>query len=63
MAENTEEKILDIKVRYDDAIKKIADYRTQLDGLKKKEEEYRSELNMLVFFSHLPCSRDLKHLE
>lgn len=32
---NVEEKILNIRVRYDDAIRKIAEYRSQLDVLRK----------------------------
>lgn len=38
MAENATEKILEIKVRYDDAIRKIAEYRKQLDVLKQVEK-------------------------
>lgn len=34
--ENVEERILDIRVRYDDAISNIAKYRTQLDVLEKR---------------------------
>ena len=44
MANNTEEKILDIKVRYDDAIRGIAKYRTELDELKKAEKTLQEDL-------------------
>ena len=44
MAENATEKILEIKVKYDDAIRKIAAYRTELDALKKEESAYKEEL-------------------
>ena len=40
----TEEKILDIKVEYKDAINKIADYQAQLDALKLSEKGYKEEL-------------------
>lgn len=40
----TEEKILDIKVEYKDAINKIADYKAQLDALKLSEKGYKEEL-------------------
>ena len=35
---NAEEKILEIKVRYDKAITKIAEYSTELDKLKAREK-------------------------
>jgi hypothetical protein len=38
MAEDAVEKVLEIKVRYDDAIRKIAEYRKQLDVLKQVEK-------------------------
>nr|DAG03032.1 MAG TPA: Tail tape measure [Siphoviridae sp. cttma3] len=44
MAENATEKILEIKVRYDDAIRKIADYRKQLDILKQVEKTLKDDL-------------------
>lgn len=42
--ENVEEKILDIKVRYDDAIRAISQYQTKIDDLKKREAELKKEL-------------------
>ena len=44
MAENATEKILEIKVRYDDAIRKIADYRKQLDVLKQVEKTLKEDV-------------------
>lgn len=44
MANNAEEKILEIKVRYDDAIRKISEYRSQLDILKKVEKTLKEDL-------------------
>lgn len=41
---NVEEKILDIRVRYDDAIRKIAEYRSQLDVLRKREQTLKDDL-------------------
>lgn len=41
---NVEEKVLDIKVRYDDAIRKIAEYRSQLDVLRKREQTLKEDL-------------------
>lgn len=41
---NVEEKILDIKVRYDDAIRAISQYQTKIDDLKKREAELKKEL-------------------
>ncbi|MCP4141302.1 MAG: hypothetical protein GY755_13630 [Chloroflexi bacterium] len=41
---NAEEKILDIRVNYDDAIRKIAEYRTQLDVLKKVEQTLKEDV-------------------
>lgn len=38
------EKILEIKVKYDDAISAIAEYRTEMDKLKQHEKELRDEL-------------------
>lgn len=43
MAENVE-KILDIKVNYNDAIKKIVEYREQIDDLKEAEKGYKQQL-------------------
>ena len=43
MAEN-DERILDIKINYNDAIRKIAEYRTKLDELKESESDLRDEL-------------------
>lgn len=42
--ENVEERVLDIRVRYDDAIRKIAEYRTQLDVLRKREQTLKEDL-------------------
>ena len=42
--ENTVEKVLEIKVRYDDAIRNIAKYRAAIDDLKKEEAEYKKSL-------------------
>lgn len=44
MAENATEKILEIKVRYDDAIRKIAEYRKQLDVLKQVEKTLKEDV-------------------
>lgn len=44
MAENAVEKILEIKVRYDDAIRKIAEYRKQLDVLKQVEKTLKEDV-------------------
>ena len=41
---NVEEKILDIQVRYDDAIRAISQYQTKIDDLKKREAELKKEL-------------------
>ena len=41
---NVEEKILDIRVRYADAIRKIAEYRSQLDVLRKREQTLKDDL-------------------
>lgn len=45
MAENAVEKVLEIKVRYDDAIRKIADYRKQLDVLKQVEKTLKEDVD------------------
>lgn len=42
--ENVEERVLDIRVRYDDAIRKIAEYRTQLDVLHQVEKTLKEDL-------------------
>ena len=42
--ENVEERVLDIRVRYDDAISNIAKYRTQLDVLRKREQTLKEDL-------------------
>lgn len=44
MGNNVEERILDIRVRYDDAIRKIADYKTQLDVVRKVEQTLKEDL-------------------
>lgn len=44
MAEDAVEKVLEIKVRYDDAIRKIADYRKQLDILKQVEKTLKEDV-------------------
>lgn len=42
--DNVQERVLDIRVRYDDAVRKIAEYRTQLDVLKKVEKTLKEDL-------------------
>ena len=42
--ETAEQKILEIKVKYDDAIRGIAAYRTELDKLKDSEAAYKKDL-------------------
>lgn len=42
--DNVKSKILEIQVRYEDAIRGIAKYQAELDNLKKKESEYKKEL-------------------
>ncbi|WP_321479765.1 hypothetical protein [uncultured Bacteroides sp.] len=44
MGTAVEEKVLDIKVRYEDAIRGIAKYRTELDVLKKVEATLKDDL-------------------
>ena len=44
MAENAVEKVLEIKVRNDDAIRKIAEYRKQLDILKQVEKILKEDV-------------------
>ena len=44
MANNVEEKILDIKVRYDDAIRAIAKYQGAVDAAKLHEKQLKEEL-------------------
>ena len=44
MAEDAVEKVLEIKVRYDDAIRKIAEYRKQLDVLKQVEKTLKEDV-------------------
>ena len=44
MKDNTSEKILEIRVKHDDAIRKIAEYRTQLDILRKVEQTFKEDL-------------------
>ena len=44
MANTEEERILDIKVRYDDAIKAIANYKAKIDTLKAAEKELGKEV-------------------
>ena len=41
---NVEERVLDIKVRYDDGIRKIAEYRSQLDVLKAVEKTLKEDV-------------------
>lgn len=41
---NATEKILEIKVKYDDAIRKIALYQTEIDKLKNEEKNFSDEL-------------------
>ena len=42
---NVEEKILDIKVRYDDAIRAIAKYQGAVDAARLHEAELKKQLN------------------
>jgi hypothetical protein len=42
---NAEEKILEIKVRYDKAITKIAEYSTELDKLKAREKQLKEDVS------------------
>ena len=42
---NEEEKILEIKVRYDKAITKIAEYSTELDKLKAREKQLKEDVS------------------
>ena len=44
MGQTVEERILDIKVKYDDAIRGIAKYRTELDVLRKVEATLKEDL-------------------
>lgn len=44
MENKVEERVLDIRVRYDDAIRKIAEYRTQLDTLHQVEKTLNDDL-------------------
>lgn len=44
MKDNTSEKILEIRVKYDDAIRKITEYRTQLHILRKVEQTLKEDL-------------------
>lgn len=37
-------KILDIQVKYGDAVKKIAEYQTQIDGVRKQQKELNEDL-------------------
>lgn len=41
--ENVEERVLDIRVRYDNAIQKIAEYRTQIDVLHQVEKTLKDD--------------------
>lgn len=41
---NVEERVLDIRVRYDDAIRKISEYRSQLDVLKAVEKTLKEDV-------------------
>ena len=41
---NVEERVLDIKVRYDDGIRKIAEYRSQLDVLKAVDKTLKEDV-------------------
>lgn len=42
---NAEEKILEIKVRYDKAITKIAEYSTEIDKLKAREKQLKEDVS------------------
>ncbi|WP_291584068.1 hypothetical protein [Bacteroides sp.] len=42
---NVEERVLDIRVRYDDAIRKISEYRSQLDVLKAVEKTLKEDVD------------------
>lgn len=44
MANTEEERILDIKVRYDDAIKAIANYKEKIDSLKSAEKQLAQQV-------------------
>ena len=44
MGQTVEERILDIKVKYDDAIRGIAKYRTEVDVLRKVEATLKEDL-------------------
>ena len=43
MAEETQERILDIKVRYDDAIKKISQYMSAIESVKQNEKDLKKQ--------------------
>lgn len=44
MGKTIEEKILDIKVRYDDAIRGIAKYQGAIDAARQKQKEFKNQL-------------------
>lgn len=44
MGKTIEEKILDIKVRYDDAIRGIAKYQGAIDAAQQKQKEFKNQL-------------------
>lgn len=43
MTEETQERILDIKVRYDDAIKKISQYMSAIESVKQNEKDLKKQ--------------------
>lgn len=55
MADATE-KILEIKVKYDDAIRKIAAYQTEIDKLKNEEKKFSDELKKRLKEENLSAS-------
>lgn len=53
---NATEKILEIKVKYDDAIRKIAAYQTEIDKLKEEEKKFSEELKKRLKEENLSAS-------
>ena len=53
---NATEKILEIKVKYDDAIRKIALYQTEIDKLKNEEKNFSDELKKRLKEENLAAS-------
>lgn len=44
MANNEDERILSIKVKYQDAINGILEYQNKLQALKKEQEKWKNEV-------------------